>query len=477
MMKMMTRETLTRVEVMVKSLKEEEARLKLEKVNSKSEASVVEKKLPKAKGSVIKERTNSEATKAKSQMEIDPRSKGKKKVGEPVKVYVPAMDEEISDEHANLILISKKLSQTTSNMAQVVHSQDMLSSDMTLKQATSDIAYEAKDKSGLGSADERRVQNTTNDPTSLSEPGVGATPERLNQLESVQMVYHTFLKEDILLYFMTDGRVYLIRENAIPLKSRRPLLLKSGMITSRPVTLIGFSLGARVIFKCLETLAKADCDAQLVERVFLLGSPLSIKGENWEVAMKVMSGRFLNAYSTNDWMLGVVFHASLLSKGLAGMQEVDTPGIENANRCNRIPGESLFIPLDYSTNYGKNHRFGNTAYLHISVAFIQMLKALMIGRTEAVTIRVVGVLKDWILIALSTVIFLESIITGLNITGYAIGKTVMSKKSRDAIFQIGEDTVELKNAKRRMIDELKYDERCLLKNYLRTAPDIKEISN
>ncbi|KAL3752439.1 hypothetical protein ACJRO7_013141 [Eucalyptus globulus] len=45
---------------------------------------------------------------------------------------------------------------------------------------------------------------------------------------------------------------------------------------------------------------------------------------------------------------------------------------------------------------------------------------LVIGRTGAVTIRVAGVLKDWILIALSTVVFPESTITGLNIVGYAI---------------------------------------------------------
>ncbi|KAG2407363.1 sugar phosphate/phosphate translocator [Vigna angularis] len=45
---------------------------------------------------------------------------------------------------------------------------------------------------------------------------------------------------------------------------------------------------------------------------------------------------------------------------------------------------------------------------------------LVIGRTGAVTIRVAGVLKDWILIALSTVIFPESAITWLNIIGYAI---------------------------------------------------------
>lgn len=45
---------------------------------------------------------------------------------------------------------------------------------------------------------------------------------------------------------------------------------------------------------------------------------------------------------------------------------------------------------------------------------------LVIGRTGAVTFRVAGVLKDWILIGLSTILFPESTISGLNITGYAI---------------------------------------------------------
>ncbi|KAG6726175.1 hypothetical protein I3842_02G068400 [Carya illinoinensis] len=45
---------------------------------------------------------------------------------------------------------------------------------------------------------------------------------------------------------------------------------------------------------------------------------------------------------------------------------------------------------------------------------------LVIGRTGAVTIRVAGVVKDWMLIALSTVIFPESTITGLNIIGYGV---------------------------------------------------------
>ncbi|KAK9098065.1 hypothetical protein Syun_025110 [Stephania yunnanensis] len=70
--------------------------------------------------------------------------------------------------------------------------------------------------------------------------------------------------------------------------------------------------------------------AGLVERVVLLGAPLSIKNENWESARKMVAGRFVNAYSTSDWTLGIAFRASLLSQGLAGIRHVDVPGIENA---------------------------------------------------------------------------------------------------------------------------------------------------
>ncbi|KAL8131859.1 hypothetical protein AgCh_007681 [Apium graveolens] len=380
------------------SLKEEEARLKLEKVNSKSEASVVEKKIPKAKGIVIKERINPEATKAKSQMEIDPRSKGKEKVGELVKVYVPAMDEEIYVEDANLTLISKKISQTNSDMAQVVQSQDIVKDKL---KETSDIAHvkssklllpgftkakqtqplkaaasgfkarvvtgtEARDKSGLGSADERRVQNTTNDPTSLSEPGVGATPERLNQLKSVQMVYHTFLKEHILLYFMTDGRVYHIRENAIPLK----------------------------YFKELEHV------------LFLL----QVKNRLTESAANYLMTQ-----------------------------------IQRQKKLYSVKSDSTYYPK-YRDHKGDIVEMKPNSAKIITTFLGYKVVEFNLKSDKAYLIR--------------------------------LDQDIRKAKINDlraAIFQIGEDTVELENAKRRMIDELKYVERCLLKNYLRTTPDIKEI--
>ncbi|XP_065620622.1 uncharacterized protein LOC112035795 isoform X2 [Quercus suber] len=121
-------------------------------------------------------------------------------------------------------------------------------------------------------------------------------------------------------------------------------VLLKGLQGNRPVTLIGFSLGARVIFKCLHCLADAEGDnAGLVERVVLLGAPVSIKDENWEEARKMVAGRFVNAYSTTDWTLGIIFRASLLSQGLAGIQPVDVPGIENVDVTEIIEGHYSYL--------------------------------------------------------------------------------------------------------------------------------------
>ncbi|WVZ23804.1 hypothetical protein V8G54_002348 [Vigna mungo] len=120
-------------------------------------------------------------------------------------------------------------------------------------------------------------------------------------------------------------------------------VLLKGLQGNRPVTLIGYSLGARVIFKCLQCLAKTENSAELVERVVLLGAPIPIMDENWEAARKMVAGRFVNAYSRNDWMLGVAFRASLLTKGLAGIQPVDISGIQNVDVTDEIEGHSSYL--------------------------------------------------------------------------------------------------------------------------------------
>ncbi|KAH9625987.1 hypothetical protein KSS87_008666 [Heliosperma pusillum] len=119
-------------------------------------------------------------------------------------------------------------------------------------------------------------------------------------------------------------------------------VLLNGLQGNRPVTLVGYSLGARVIFKCLQYLSETE-QANLVERVVLLGAPIPIKDENWEAARKIVAGRFVNVFSRNDWILGIAFRASLLTKGLAGIQEVDVPGIENVDATDIIEGHSSYL--------------------------------------------------------------------------------------------------------------------------------------
>lgn len=120
-------------------------------------------------------------------------------------------------------------------------------------------------------------------------------------------------------------------------------VLLKGLQGQRPVTLVGFSLGARVIFRCLQILAESETNAGLVERVVLLGAPIAIKDVNWEATRKVVAGRYVNAYSTNDWMLGIAFRANLLTQGLAGIQPVDVPGIENVDVTEVIEGHSSYL--------------------------------------------------------------------------------------------------------------------------------------
>ena len=72
---------------------------------------------------------------------------------------------------------------------------------------------------------------------------------------------------------------------------------------ARPITLVGFSLGSRVIFSCLRELANKGAFG-LVQNVYLFGSPVVAKKEDYLRARTVVSGRFVNGYASNDWILG-----------------------------------------------------------------------------------------------------------------------------------------------------------------------------
>lgn len=77
----------------------------------------------------------------------------------------------------------------------------------------------------------------------------------------------------------------------------------------RPVTLVGFSVGARVIYSCLLELARQGAFG-LVEDVYLFGAPFVHKRDQLASARSVVSGRFVNGYTRKDWILGYLFRAT-----------------------------------------------------------------------------------------------------------------------------------------------------------------------
>ncbi|KAK3995466.1 hypothetical protein QBC44DRAFT_234036 [Cladorrhinum sp. PSN332] len=114
---------------------------------------------------------------------------------------------------------------------------------------------------------------------------------------------------------------------------------------TRPVTLVGYSLGSRVIFACLKELAKKGAFG-LVQNVYLFGSPVVFKQEEYLRAKSVVSGRFVNGFNRNDWILGYLFR--LTNGGIrrvAGLAEVtDVPGVENMDVSEWVVGH-----MDYRT--------------------------------------------------------------------------------------------------------------------------------
>ncbi|KAI0082332.1 DUF726-domain-containing protein [Panus rudis PR-1116 ss-1] len=117
----------------------------------------------------------------------------------------------------------------------------------------------------------------------------------------------------------------------------------------RPITLIGFSLGARVIFYALLELAKQKAFG-IVQDVFLLGTTVTAPTRTWITARSVVSGRFVNGYARNDWVLNYLFRAT--SGGLntvAGLRPVENvPGLENVDVTDKISGHMsyrTFMPL------------------------------------------------------------------------------------------------------------------------------------
>ncbi|KAG0294824.1 hypothetical protein BGZ96_000395 [Linnemannia gamsii] len=107
--------------------------------------------------------------------------------------------------------------------------------------------------------------------------------------------------------------------------------------------LVGYSLGARVIFYCLLELGRLDAFG-IVEDAYLFGAPITASDSQWRQARSAVAGDFVNGYLRNDWVLGFLFRATTGGLGtVAGLRPIkNVPGLTNMDLTTHVEGH-----LDY----------------------------------------------------------------------------------------------------------------------------------
>lgn len=80
----------------------------------------------------------------------------------------------------------------------------------------------------------------------------------------------------------------------------------------------------------------------IVESAVLFGAPVTEDPEAWRAVRSVVAGRLVNVYSSNDWMLGVVYRASAMTTGAAGLRPIKCVGVENVDATLYVKGHTFY---------------------------------------------------------------------------------------------------------------------------------------
>lgn len=113
----------------------------------------------------------------------------------------------------------------------------------------------------------------------------------------------------------------------------------------RPVTLIGYSMGARLIYSCLMSLAERRAFG-LVESAVLIGAPAPSDASAWRAIRSVVAGRLVNVCAEKDYVLAFLYRTSSIQFGVAGLEAVDgVKGVENVDATAAVSGHLRYPHL------------------------------------------------------------------------------------------------------------------------------------
>lgn len=179
---------------------------------------------------------------------------------------------------------------------------------------------------------------------------------------------------------MIDGTWTLAVERADEAGKELARSLLFSRAGHRPVTLVGYSFGARTIYSCLKELARLqekwedfhedeqkalpkssvphttgtseefnESDknffkymrepASIVEDVVLMGMPNRLSLNSWKNCRRIVAGRLVNCFSQRDWILSLMFQLKRMGfKTVCGTCPVDVPGVENIDVTDLVQG-------------------------------------------------------------------------------------------------------------------------------------------
>lgn len=110
---------------------------------------------------------------------------------------------------------------------------------------------------------------------------------------------------------------------------------------SRPVTLVGNSFGATVIFEALVHMATCKHHDGILQDVILFGAPVTGAAKGWNAVTHLIAGRLINFYSSKDTMLAVMMRGIDVSKWIAGVHGIDSSRAHNLDLTSMINAHSV----------------------------------------------------------------------------------------------------------------------------------------
>ncbi|EEA07768.1 uncharacterized protein CMU_028420 [Cryptosporidium muris RN66] len=120
------------------------------------------------------------------------------------------------------------------------------------------------------------------------------------------------------------------------------ILGEISLVGERPIRLVGYSMGARLIFLTLQILY----DRKHLHKVFdviLIGMPTSLDKNKWTKARAVVSNRLINVYTRSDWVLAFFYRYMQWGLHVAGIAPVENIiGVENYDVTGIIHGHDQY---------------------------------------------------------------------------------------------------------------------------------------